>query len=123
MQSYTEISENTTLRDSRALILNNDKTAISNNQGTAFPTQDLQVGMFCFRTDERKLYQLISTAPEWKLVLDASGDTATAPNAATVNNGAIVTVITVICKDKRIYRRNMEYSKQNLQWIYGNYAL
>ncbi len=31
MQNYTEISENTTLRDSRALILNNDKTAISNN--------------------------------------------------------------------------------------------
>ena len=46
--------------------------------------------MLCYRTDERKLYELISTAPEWRLVLDMSGTVTTAPNAATINDGAIV---------------------------------
>ena len=76
MQNYTEISENQTLRDSRSLLLNNDKTAMSNSSGESFPTQNLQIGMFCFRTDEKKLYQLMDNMPTWKLVLDMSGDGA-----------------------------------------------
>lgn len=76
MQNYTEISENQTLRDSRSLLLNNDKTAMSNSSGESFPTQNLQVGMFCYRTDEKKLYQLMDNMPTWKLVVDMSGDGA-----------------------------------------------
>ena len=56
MQKYTEIDENKTLGESRELLLNNDKTAISCNAGTAFPATNLQVGMLCFRTDLKKLY-------------------------------------------------------------------
>ena len=76
MQNYTEISENQTLRDSRSLLLNNDKTAMSNSSGESFPTQSLQIGMFCYRTDEKKLYQLMDNMPTWKLVVDMSGDGA-----------------------------------------------
>ena len=65
MQSYTEISENTTIKNSRELLLNNDKTALSNSAGTSFPTQNVQIGQMCFRTDVPGLYQYI--APNtWK---------------------------------------------------------
>ena len=52
MQSYTEIASTETLANSLSMILNNDKTAISCSAGTVFPTTNLQVGMFCFRTDQ-----------------------------------------------------------------------
>lgn len=65
MQSYTEISESTTLKNSRTLLLNNDKTVLSNSSGTSFPTQNLQIGQFCFRTDVPGLYQY-TAANTWK---------------------------------------------------------
>lgn len=65
MQSYTEISENTAIKNSRELLLNNDKTALSNSSGTSFPTQNVQIGQMCFRTDVPGLYQYV--APNtWK---------------------------------------------------------
>lgn len=91
MQQYTDIPETTTLEDSRALLLANDKTALSNSSGTAFPTADLQVGMLCFRTDENKLYQLKDTTPTWVLIMDLSGTVATVPNAAAWQGGTIAT--------------------------------
>ena len=75
MQRYTEIPSSQTLADSLPLILNNDKTTMSCSSGTAFPTVDIQQGMLCFRTDEKKLYQLVDPAtPEWRCIADASGD-------------------------------------------------
>lgn len=75
MQRYTEIPSSQTLADSLPLILNNDKTTMSCSSGTAFPTVDVQQGMLCFRTDEKKLYQLVDPAtPEWRCIADASGD-------------------------------------------------
>ena len=71
MQSYTEVSAVTTLENSRVPLLNNDKTIMSQHSGTAFPTFDLQIGMACHRTDEKKLYVLESTGPSaWTLVFD-----------------------------------------------------
>lgn len=71
MQNYTEIPSSTSLTDSLPLILGNDKTLMSNNAGSAFPTVNIQVGMWCFRTDQLKVYQLTSTGPDvWKLVFD-----------------------------------------------------
>ena len=71
--------------------------------------------MLCYRTDERKLYELISTAPEWRLVLDMSGTVTTAPNAATINDGAIVSgkikdgaVITGKLNDKAVTTNKLE---------------
>lgn len=57
MQNYTEISLDEGLSDSLAMILDNDKTALSCSSGTAFPTANVQIGQLCFRTDENKLYQ------------------------------------------------------------------
>jgi hypothetical protein len=75
MQNYTDIPSSRTLSDSLIEILNNDKTAISCNSGTTFPTTNLQIGMLCYRTDQLKLYQLIGTNPDtWRLIMDlASG--------------------------------------------------
>lgn len=73
MQSYTEIADSQTLTNSRVLLLGNDKTVMSCNSGTAFPTADVQIGMLCYRTDLSKLYQLMSTGPDvWKLIFDLS---------------------------------------------------
>jgi hypothetical protein len=88
MQNFTDIPSSRTLSDSLNEILNNDKTAISCNSGTTFPTTNQQVGMLCYRSDQLKLYQLISTNPDsWRLIMDlASGiDTQFAAklNAAT----------------------------------------
>ncbi len=73
MQNFTDIPSSRTLSDSLIEILNNDKTAISCNSGTTFPTTNLQIGMLCYRTDQLKLYQLIGTNPDnWRLIMDLS---------------------------------------------------
>lgn len=72
MQKYTEIAENQTLKESRELLLNNDKTALSNSSGTSFPTQNVQVGQLCFRTDEVALYQY-TEANTWVKLVSFSG--------------------------------------------------
>ncbi|MEJ8027453.1 hypothetical protein WKH82_18875, partial [Acinetobacter baumannii] len=71
MQNYTEISQNEELLASLAMILNNDKTALSCSSGTAFPTANVQIGQLCFRTDENKLYQT-KDAATWIEVADLS---------------------------------------------------
>lgn len=86
MQKYTEIDENKTLRESRELLLNNDKTAISCNSGPAFPTINLQPGMLCFRTDEQKLYQLNADGKTWIELFDLSGNKGLVSRATTADN-------------------------------------
>ncbi|MFU9046364.1 tail fiber domain-containing protein [Acinetobacter tibetensis] len=71
MQNYTEISQNDELLASLAMILNNDKTALSCSSGTVFPTANVQIGQLCFRTDENKLYQT-KDAATWTEVADLS---------------------------------------------------
>jgi hypothetical protein len=75
MQNFTDIPSSRSLSDSLIEILNNDKTGISCNSGTTFPTTNQQVGMLCYRTDQLKLYLLIGTNPDnWRLIMDlASG--------------------------------------------------
>lgn len=86
MQKYTEIDENKTLRESRELLLNNDKTAISCNSGSAFPTINLQAGMLCFRTDEQKLYQLNADGETWVELFDLSSNTGLVSRATIADN-------------------------------------
>lgn len=69
MQNYIEISQDDGLLASLAMILNNDKTALSCSSGTAFPTANVQIGQLCFRTDENKLYQT-KDAATWTEVGD-----------------------------------------------------
>lgn len=95
MQKYTEIDENKTLRESRELLLNNDKTAISCNSGPAFPTINLQPGMLCFRTDEQKLYQLNANGETWVELFDLSGNIGLVSRATTADNALEVNGHTV----------------------------
>lgn len=95
MQKYTEIDENKTLRESRELLLNNDKTAISCNSGPAFPTINLQPGMLCFRTDEQKLYQLNANGETWVELFDLSGNIGLVSKATTADNALKVNEHTV----------------------------
>ena len=73
MQRYTEIPSAQTLQSSLSLLLNNHKTILSCFSGTAFPTTNLQVGMLCFRTEQKKLHQLteiVNDVPNWAEVAD-----------------------------------------------------
>lgn len=73
MQKYVEITEDTPIEDSREMLLNNDKTVASHYAGTAFPTENLVVGMECYRTDENRKYRLTSLSPvKWEAVLSTS---------------------------------------------------
>ena len=83
MQKYTEIPSSAIIAESLQQILNNDKTAISCHSGTAFPVVNLWEGMLCYRTDEKKLYQLVDTALNtWNCIADVSG------NARLLDGGA-----------------------------------
>lgn len=73
MQLYIEIPDSTTLQASLPMLLNNDKTAISNSSGAAFPTANLQVGMLCVRTDLNQIFILTDKiTPTWAFVADYS---------------------------------------------------
>lgn len=95
MQKYTEIDENKTLRESRELLLNNDKTGISCNSGPAFPTINLQPGMLCFRTDEQKLYQLNADSATWVELFDLSNNKGLVSKATIADNALKVNEHTV----------------------------
>ena len=76
MQKYTDIPSSKTLAESLSLILNNDKTALTCQAGTAFPTVDIREGMLCYRIDHKKLYQCAEVLPDttWRVVADLSGN-------------------------------------------------
>jgi hypothetical protein len=80
VQSYTEFPGGQTLDTSRPLILSNDKTIMSCNSGTAFPTTNLQVGMLCHRTDLQKLYILTALTPTWLEILNLAATTWNSAN-------------------------------------------
>jgi hypothetical protein len=77
MQNFTTIPSSETLTNSLSPLLNNDRTALSNSSGSAFPTTELQVGMKCWRADQQKLYLLTSASPAtWVLLADLSSGSA-----------------------------------------------
>ena len=93
MQSYTEIPASETLRNSRQKLLDNDKTAISCNAGTAFPATNLQVGMLCFRTDLKKLYQLSTDGKTWIELFDLSSNAGLVSRATTADAAAGLSIV------------------------------
>jgi len=97
MQNFTDIPSSRSLSDSLIEILNNDKTGISCNSGTTFPTTNQQVGMLCYRTDQLKLYLLIGTNPDnWRLIMDLSSGIDS--QFATKLNAASYTAADVLAK-------------------------
>ncbi|MDL2284413.1 hypothetical protein LJC19_04645 [Oxalobacter sp. OttesenSCG-928-P03] len=91
MQGYKDIPETRNVGESRADILNNILTVMSNSSGTAFPTTNLQVGMNCWRTDQRKMYVLDAITPivKWELAFDASSNQAD----AVVSKGTLTSAL------------------------------
>lgn len=72
MQEYREVLETDTVRDAREIWNKNMEALRSTHAGEAFPTENLALGMKCFRSDEKKTYTLVSLDPvEWKV--EASG--------------------------------------------------
>lgn len=49
-------------------LMDNDRSALTNNAGTAFPTEGVSDGMTCYRTDEKALYYYQDGA--WKKFAD-----------------------------------------------------
>lgn len=73
MQQYVDILGTDLVKNSRSTINNNIKTVGSNYSGTAFPTDNLLVGMTCYRTDRKELYIYVPYDEDdeqpWKLLL------------------------------------------------------
>ena len=68
MQEYSDVLESNTVQEMRTMVNANFNTVRSTHAGEAFPTENLMLGMKCFRTDEKKTYTLISLDPvEWKV--------------------------------------------------------
>lgn len=73
MQKFTNITPEMKLKDSRAPLVDNDLTVASHYAAGAYPTQNLVIGMECYRTDLKKKFRLTSTNPvKWEEVLTPS---------------------------------------------------
>lgn len=68
MAGYTEFQVTEPFISSLPKLLANDKSALTWNAGTSFPTAGLTAGMPCFRTDEQKLYVYDGTI--WNVLID-----------------------------------------------------
>jgi hypothetical protein len=84
-QTFNTINATDTLSASRQTILDRDAAVQSNFSGTAFPTTNVVVGQFCFRTDQSILYMLKDTTPTWIQVTSIAAATAIVPNASLLN--------------------------------------
>jgi microcystin-dependent protein len=74
-QSWHIIDATDLLSESQPELNQNFDSLKSCFAGTIFPTTNQTVGMLCFRTDQNRLYQLKSTAPDvWVLLVDILDD-------------------------------------------------
>ena len=75
MQEYNDVLASNTVQEMRTMVNNNLNTLRSTHAGEAFPTENLVLGMKCFRSDEKKTYTLISLDPiEWKVESRGMGE-------------------------------------------------
>ena len=75
MQEYSDVLESNTVQEMRTIVNGNLNTLRSTHAGEAFPTENLVLGMKCFRSDEKKTYTLVSLDPvEWSV--EATGGTS-----------------------------------------------
>ena len=99
MQSFYNIPSDETLTNSRPYLLNNDLTVMSQSSGTAFPTENLQIGMPCYRTDLSSLWVLKDTSPTWILIADLnktySSQEYVANNFLSLTGGKVLGAVSV----------------------------
>ena len=89
-------------------------TVASNFSGTSFPTENLFVGMECYRTDEKKIYRLTSDNPAtWQLIWDLSLEAGQAVKDGNGNNiaGTYATKTSLESLDSTALKKNGEYVK------------
>ena len=79
MQNYIDFDENTTVQESRQMLLNNDMTAISNSSGVSFPAYAI-AGTTCYRSDQDRLY-IKRADGTWRMISDALGTALTKETA------------------------------------------
>lgn len=85
MQNYHDLQNTEAANVYLDKVKDNIRTVASNFSGTSFPTENLQAGMLCYRTDEKKLYQLTNTYPiTWESV-QSSLTFDTTPTAGSTN--------------------------------------
>lgn len=70
-QNYTDIQPSELISNSLSMLLSNFETIMSNSSGAAFPTANLQNGMWFFNSATNKMYLLLDkNVPTWSLVFD-----------------------------------------------------
>lgn len=87
MENFNLLDGSDTLKASRDTINNNLLSVRSLSSGTAFPTDNLSVGMLCYRTDLKQLYQY-TEAGSWTadIAMSISGNANTANSAGSAAN-------------------------------------
>lgn len=100
MQTYNEITNELTGKDLPGKVYENMQSLKSDFSGTEFPTTNLVAGMTCFRTDQNKVYRLLSDLQTWRLESDLSveGGVSIASQAeaeAGTNNVKVMTPLRV----------------------------
>lgn len=88
MQKFSKFNQQDKLNVGIPKLYDDLLTVLSNSSGDAFPTDNLQVGMTCYRTDLKKAYRLISNEnnnPQWKIVFDVNFEPGIAERDAKGN--------------------------------------
>lgn len=96
MQNYHDLQNTEAANVYLDKVKDNIQAVASNFSGTSFPTENLQVGMLCYRTDKKKLYQLTDTDPiTWESVQSSLtfDTTPTAGSKNPVTSGGIKTAL------------------------------
>lgn len=81
MPELINIEGSDLVKNSRAAINNNFKTVACDFAGSAFPVNNVYVGMVCFRTDQMKTYRYVADN-DWKVELDLGGKVALVASAS-----------------------------------------
>lgn len=96
MQSYHDLQNTEAANVYLDKVKDNIQAVASNFSGTSFPTENLQAGMLCYRTDKKKLYQLTDTDPiTWESVQSSLtfDPTPTAGSTNPVTSGGVQTAL------------------------------
>ena len=90
MENFNLLDGSDTLKASRDTINNNLLSVRSLSSGTAFPTDNLSVGMLCYRTDLKRLYQYQENG-SWSadIAMNINGNANTANSAGTANRAMV----------------------------------
>ena len=107
MQTYTRITNEFTGVELPGKIDENLQSLKSDFSGTAFPTSNLVEGMTCFRTDQKKVYRLMSDLNTWKLESDLNYDGGvTVATQAQAEEGTDNTVVMTPLRVKQSVQKN-----------------